>query len=351
MNNLHQKEVSDLLIGRIVDTFDEVTKIYYYASIDTEKDNTSVNNYKYYAAKTNYYECLLMMYDVFLGIKELDVDEESMKKIEEKLNDLEDYLNGHGVTNEEMRRALLLLDINGFKNLNFPLDFITPDVVGTICSYLIKNIYDPSKKLSILDFNFGIGNLVYNIANNIENDTELVAVENHSLLVSVAAHKAEMMMREVSIYHQDALEYLFSGIDIVVSDIATFDYQNDKYHSRLYDEGVRYFPYLAIEKHLSLDNNPLYIYIIDNNFFSKDGNEKFKEMLKEKGSILAIIALPSSMFINDGNSKSIMIMDKKPRNLSATSLFMLPSANEHEAFIKVLDNVITHIKEYYKYNN
>lgn len=32
MNNLHQKEVSDLLIGRIVDTFDEVTKIYYYSN-------------------------------------------------------------------------------------------------------------------------------------------------------------------------------------------------------------------------------------------------------------------------------------------------------------------------------
>ena len=337
-------KLSDEIILKIVDTFDEASKIYYNVAIDEDNDNTSVTNYNIYIKRTNYYECLLKMIDYYLGNIELDIEEEPLNKINALFEDLEETLKNHSLTNEEMRRALLLLDINGFKHLNFPLDYITPDVIGTICTYIIGNLY--TQEVNLLDFNFGVGNLAFYIANNLEIKVNLFGVENHSLLVNVSAHKADMMEEELILYHQDALEVLPKDMDLIVSDIATNDYQNDNYHSFLYDNGVRYFPYLAIERYLDVENNPLYIYIIDNNFFNKEGSDKFKTMLSEKGNILSLIALPTNFFLNEEDAKSILVMTKKKEGLKQgnSSVFMLPKIEEKEAFMKIVHEIIKHIK-------
>ena len=337
-------KLSDEVILKIVDTFDETSKIYYNVAIDEDKDNTSVTNYNIYIKRTNYYECLLKMIDYYLGNVELDIEEEPLNKINNLFEELDKVLEQHSLTNEEMRRALLLLDINGFKHLNFPVDYITPDVIGTICTYIIANIYN--HEINLLDFNFGVGNLAFYIANNLESKVNLFGVENHSLLVNVSAHKADMMEEELVLYHQDALEVLPQDMDLIVSDIATNDYQNDNYHSFLYDSGVRYFPYLAIERYLDVENDPLYIYIIDNNFFNKEGADKFKEMLSEKGNIISLIALPTNFFLNDADAKSLLVMTKKKEGLKQgnSSVYMLPKIEEKEAFMNTVQEIIKHIK-------
>lgn len=337
-------KLSDEIILKIVDTFDETSKLYYNVAINEEKDNTSVTNYNIYVNRTNYYECLLKMIDYYLGKIELDIEVEVQSKIDSLFDELDNKLEGYALTNEEMRRALLLLDINGFKHLNFPLDYITPDVIGTICTYLISNIY--TDKINILDFNFGVGNLAFYVANNLNIDVNLFGVENHSLLVDVSAHKADMMEQDLILYHQDALEVLPKDMDVIISDIASNDYENANYHSKLYDEGVKYFPYLAIERYLDLENDPLYIYIIDNNFFQKEGADKFKEMLNEKGQILALIALPTNFFLSELDTKSILVLKKKKeegKNLGS-SVYVLPKIEEKEAFMKTIVDIVEHIK-------
>lgn len=337
-------KLSDEIILKIVDTFDETSKLYYNVAINEEKDNTSVTNYNIYVNRTNYYECLLKMIDYYLGKIELDIEVEVQSKIDSLFDELDNKLEGYALTNEEMRRALLLLDINGFKHLNFPLDYITPDVIGTICTYLISNIY--TDKINILDFNFGVGNLAFYVANNLNIDVNLFGVENHSLLVDVSAHKADIMEQDLILYHQDALEVLPKDMDVIISDIASNDYENANYHSKLYDEGVRYFPYLAIERYLDLENDPLYIYIIDNNFFQKEGADKFKEMLNEKGQILALIALPTNFFLSELDTKSILVLKKKKeegKNLGS-SVYVLPKIEEKEAFMKTIVDIVEHIK-------
>lgn len=337
-------KLSDEVILKIVDTFDEVSKLYYNVAINEEKDNTSVTNYNIYVNRTNYYECLLKMIDYYLGKIELDIEEEVLSKIDTLFDELDNKLEGHSLTKEEMRRALLLLDINGFKHLNFPLDYITPDVIGTICSYILNKIY--KFKVNLLDFNFGVGNLAFYVANNMDIEVNLFGVENHSLLVDVSVHKADMMEQDLILYHQDALEVLPKDMDIILSDIATNEYQNDNYHSYLYDEGVRYFPYLAVERYLEVENNPLYIYIIDNNFFEKEGKDKFKEMLNEKGNIISLIALPTNFFLNAEDAKSILILTKKKEanKTNGSSIYVLPKVEEKEAFMKTLNEIIEHIK-------
>ena len=336
---------SDEVIIKIVDTFDEASKIYYNEAIDEEKDNTSVTNYNIQISRTNYYECLIEMIDYYLGNKELNICEDALNKIDELFSSLDDVLCNHMLTNEEMRRALLLLDINGFKHLNYPLDYITPDVVSVICNHLIQSVYN--KEITILDFNFGVGNLAFYIANNLKQEVKLIGIENHSLLVNVSAHKADMMERELILYHQDALECIPNSIDVVVSDIATHDYENPNYHSSLYDQNVRYFPYLAIERYLELDNDPLYIYIIDNNFFEKEGSNKFKELIKDKAKIISLVALPENFFIDKQNAKSLLIMKKSNDGANQTNseVFVLPQIDQKDAFMKTIDSIVKVIKK------
>ncbi len=336
---------SDEVIIKIVDTFDEASKIYYNEAIDEEKDNTSVTNYNIQISRTNYYECLIGMIDYYLGNKELNISENALNKIDELFSSLDDVLCNHMLTNEEMRRALLLLDINGFKHLNYPLDYITPDVVSVICNHLIQSVYN--KEITILDFNFGVGNLAFYIANNLKQEVKLIGIENHSLLVNVSAHKADMMERELVLYHQDALECIPNSIDVVVSDIATHDYENPNYHSSLYDQNVRYFPYLAIERYLELDNDPLYIYIIDNNFFEKEGSNKFKELIKDKAKIISLVALPENFFIDKQNAKSLLIMKKSNDGANQTNseVFVLPQIDQKDAFMKTIDSIVKVIKK------
>lgn len=341
MNNKH---LSDEIILKIVDTFHDSTMIYYDALIDEEKDNTAVTNYNLKSEHLNYYECLMNVIDAFLDLKELNIDEESAVKIQNLFGELHKKLENYNLTNEEMRRALLFLDINGFKHLNFPLDYITPDVIGIICNYIIEHTIN-KKEIALLDFNFGVGNLAFYLNNNLDKEVNLFGIENHSLLVNVSAHKADLMECELTLYHQDALEYIPSNIDVVVSDIATHNYENPNYTSKLYDGGVRYFPYLAIERYLELDQDPLYVYIIDNSFFSQVGNEKFKELINEKGHIISLITLPLNLFTSEENAKSILILQKKKDKKEQSAVFSLPEISNKDVFMNTMIDIIEHINK------
>lgn len=338
--------ISNEKILKIVDTFDECAMMYFDGTTNELYENTDITNYNVERPHTNFFECLLKCVGYFLDGDELKVDEEKVEEqIKQKLDDLKKYLNEEGVNSEEVRRAFLLLDIKGFKNVNFPLDLITPDAISIIITELIK--YSCSKeKINLLDFNFGVGNLSFTIANHLDKDVHLIGFDNHSLLASIATMKANMMNTMLDMYHEDCLDFYPSEIDVVVSDIATYDYQNDLYHSSLYEKGVRYFPYLAIEHFLELKGDVTYIYLIDKDFFSQKGNDLFREMLREKGTIKSLIALPENFFLNDTFTKSILILNNKPSiDHSSTEVFVLPPLQENKMFMNVMKKIEEHLKK------
>lgn len=338
--------ISNEKILKIVDTFDECAMMYFDGTTDELYENTDITNYNVERPHTNFFECLLKCVGYFLDGDELKADEEKVEEqIKQKLDDLKKYLNEEGVNSEEVRRAFLLLDIKGFKNVNFPLDLITPDAISIIITELIK--YSCSKeKINLLDFNFGVGNLAFTIANHLDKDVHLIGFDNHSLLASIATMKANMMNTMLDMYHEDCLDFYPSEIDVVVSDIATYDYQNDLYHSSLYEKGVRYFPYLAIEHFLELSGDVTYIYLIDKDFFSQKGNDLFREMLRKNGTIQSLIALPENFFLNDTFTKSILILNNKPSTIhSSTEVFVLPPLQENKMFMNVMKKIEEHLKK------
>lgn len=335
-------KVKESMIIKLTDTFDEAAMLYYHATIDEEIDNTAVTNYDKEKGRLNYYECLLTVIDYFLEIKDIEeshLDDETKEKISTLFSDLDEEIEKESLNSEEVRRALLLLDIKGFKNLNFSLDLITPDNVGFIITKLVERLIN-KKKFSMLDFNFGIGNLAFTIVNNLGKEVNLIGIDNHSLMSEIAIHKANLMQEDITLFHQDALEYLPKDIDLVVSDLATYDYINDNYKSELYDKGVRYFPYLAIEHYLNLQSDAKYIYIIDNNFFSQKGSEDLRKILNEKATMKAFITLPTDMFQSAELGKALLVLENKPSENKNVEIFMLPSTKNKEAFLNTMAEIL-----------
>lgn len=339
-------KLNDEMITKLVDTLDEASMLYYHAMINEEIDNTAVTNYDKEHGRLNYYECLLKVIDFFIGslnIEDSLLDDETKEKINQLFNTLDMEIEKQGLNNEEVRKALLLLDIKGFKNLNFSLDLITPDNIGYIIVKLIDVMFK-QKKIKMLDFNFGIGNLAFTIVNNSDKTFELVGMDNHALMANVSVHKANLLQENINFFHQDALEYLPNDIDLVVSDLAVYDYDNPKYKSKLYDEGVRYFPYLAIEHYLALKDGTKYIYIIDSNFFSQKGSEKLKQLIDDSTSIKAFITLPVDMFQNESVAKALLIIEKKVTTDKHIPIFMLPPLKKKEAFLNTMGEILNELK-------
>lgn len=330
--------VNDKTILKITDDLDDAALLYFEATRDPDKEGVEMTNYRVEKPHLNYYECLFEVVKGLMGEKTFDYLEESFEKqINDKLDSLRTYMATHDVNSEEVRRALMFLDIRGFKSSRFPLDYITPDAVALICCQLASFILKDKKDATILDFNFGTGNLAFCLANSLNQNIHLVGMENHYLLSQVAAMKANLMQTSLDISYMDCLEGLPRDIDLIVSDIACYDYQNDNYHSFLYNQGVRYFPYLAIEHFLFTQKKLKMLLIIDNDFFSKDGCDKFKEVLNKTGNLLALVALPPTFFNPKGMMKSIIVIQNyKDEERSTTEVFSLPTPNDQTNYLNSL---------------
>ena len=137
------------------------------------------------------------------------------------------------VNSEEIRKAMLLLNIKGFKHVNFSLDIITPDAVCMVIVHLVNAIFDQTKQLNILDPNCGTGNLIAMLNNFLPNEVNFVGIDNHQILTNLFSTQANFMEMAVQVYYQDALQDTFEDFDILVSDLATYEYDIKNYKSVL----------------------------------------------------------------------------------------------------------------------
>jgi site-specific DNA-methyltransferase (adenine-specific) len=237
-------------------------------------------------------------------------DPETQKRLEEILNvaAAEDFLK------EEIRLALELLLIKGFKAENQRLDLMTPDTVNYLISRVVNRKFSDigNKQLTILDTALGTGNQLQAIANNLSDETTLVGIEKEDLLVKLAASSAELQNNEIRIYFQDALVPVYDLADLVIGDLDSYQYSDVPAVAHpLYDQGVRYFPYLVIASRLvNLKDNGYFIYVIENDFFSQAKVDVFRSYLKDQATLMGLMVLPPSMFKSGAVGKSILIGKK-----------------------------------------
>lgn len=202
-------------------------------------------------------------------------------------------------TSEEVRLASELILIKGFKHRNLLLDFITPDTINYLFTYIVGAIIRYNKKISnldhlrILDTCLGTGNLLQAIINNTEMEISGFGVEKDELLVYIARTLNDLLDNKLVINYQDAKKDLNGLYDIIVGD---FGEAKD-----IYD---------IILKRLDNLDDGYFIYLINNDFFN-NATDEFKQEITSVATLVGLVVLPSK-FVRDGHvGKSILIGKKE----------------------------------------
>ena len=317
-------------INKISDYIDEIAMLYYESKV-------LVN------PKISYLECLSKSLNAFLE-EEPFKGENLIERNVEQMLEIIDKAVKIPINEEELRKALLLLEIKAFKHKNLSFDNITPDAVAIIFTFLI-DLKKLNKNSNLLDVTVGIGNLSMVISNYSKHQFNLIGIEQDLDLCNYLESKANFLEKCFDIRCQDALQYSYRNVDVIVGDLPNYEYENENYHSELYDAGVRNFQYLAIEKHLASGTaTSTSYYLVDNDFFTNKDSQKFKEVFSKHAYIKSIIVPPNNFF--KSSPKMILVIEKIQENVSKeTNIFTLPNYQDQIKWNQTLIKIKEYMEE------
>lgn len=266
----------------------------------------------YEEKKKDYLSCLITASEYFLGYENEKLSFELMKKLDICYQKLMQYQ----YANEEVRVALQLLIIKGFKHLQkYPLDLMTPDSISYLFAKIINNLYED--ELTILDVALGTGNLINTISNYYPYSLSLIGIEKEEMLVRLAKVGSELQNNDLKIYLNDCLDPIYDKVDVVIGDLDSYEIDN------------HYFPYLVVNKYLhNLSERGIFIYLIANDFFLKPQTLEFKNQFP--GTLLGLIVLPETMFAKKDTGKSILIGTHKKLDNFDMLVINMPSLKEQD---------------------
>lgn len=278
----------------------------------------------------NYFDCLVRVAnDILYEVNDSKLEEDDLKFLEEKY----DQLPNIKITNEEVRLAMQLLIIKAMKHINMNLEIMTPDYINYIIGYLVNSYYKgPKKKVSILDVEVGTGNLINTISNFSEFETNLIGVENNQLLIDICKANTELQNNEITLYFQDVLTTFLEEADVIVGDLDCDTKEN------------KYYPYEIILNYLpNLNKDGIFIYLIENDFFTKEQINNFKKDFQ--GTFLGLIVLPQNLFNKDHIGKSLLIGTSKKLTSFEMMIMQLSDINNKDKFYKDLEEIQNWIKK------
>jgi site-specific DNA-methyltransferase (adenine-specific) len=278
----------------------------------------------------NYFDCLVRVAnDILYEVNDSKLEEDDLKFLEEKY----DQLPNIKITNEEVRLAMQLLIIKAMKHINMNLEIMTPDYINYIIGYLVNSYYKGTKKkVSILDVEVGTGNLINTISNFSEFETNLIGVENNQLLIDICKANTELQNNEITLYFQDVLTTFLEEVDVIVGDLDCDTKEN------------KYYPYEIILNYLpNLNKDGIFIYLIENDFFTKEQINNFKKDFQ--GTFLGLIVLPQNLFNKEHIGKSLLIGTSKKLTSFEMMIMQLSDINNKDKFYKDLEEIQNWIKK------
>lgn len=290
------------------------------------------NNLLYEIFHKSYFELIEMtVKNILEGEIVLDLDEENSKKLQEIYDKIADV----DFTVEDVRKAMQAIVLKGFKEMRIPNGNTTPDTLGIFVAYLITKICK-SRNISIVDPLCGTGNLLLTVANHLDKECNLYACDNDMWMTKLTAMTADLLSQPVEIFFQDTLTLSLSNMDAVIFDLP---------HCINDENG--YFPYNAMLHYVDIiKDNGCMIAIVENDFFDYDKNKDFKSKLLEKMSIIGLVELPDSMFVQS-KPKIIIVLHKKMIEAKKCFMVKLPSFTN----VKEFNNSLIDIEAWFENNN
>lgn len=225
------------------------------------------------------------------------------------LKDGWDRLNEQTFTNEEVRLAWEELVVKGLKDARFPLSCLIPDAVSYLLASFANALYDGP--YSVLDATMGTGSLLFTLKSYHEDEVLAVGIENERRLIQCARIGAALQTSSLQIYDNDLLKRLGVETDFLVAHLPGMASAAVE-ESDLYDEGVRYWPYLLLERRLeNLAPGGHFAVLVPTDFFSQGGNELFKAALCRVARLDAVMTWPLSMFKTKEAARLLVIGTKE----------------------------------------
>lgn len=304
---------------------------------NTKKPNLSKKVDKFYnlidKACMIYYEDEKMDYiEAFIKVaKDLTLEFDEDKLSDEaiaKLKAIYEKIENEDFLNEEVRLACELIIVKGLKHRNLVLDFITPDVINYLYTYIVRAIlkYKDLKdkdNIVILDTVLGTGNLLQTIVNNVEGvDIKCVGIEYDELLIHTAKALSELVGNDLVINYQDAKSDNYEYADIVIGDFG----------------GVKDVYDIILKRIINLDDEGYFIYLIDNDFFNNCPSD-FQKKMKKLATFVGLIVLPNRFTSESHVGKSIIIGKKKVLNDYQMAIIKINEELDKDSFEQAIDKI------------
>ena len=255
---------------------------------------------------TSFYDALIEQNGSYL---DGDIELDSVRQNNEKLKALK-------LSKEEWRRAyqFLLMKAAQTEPLQANHQF-TPDSIGFVLTFLIDQL---SKKehIDILEIGSGMGNLAETILNNTQKNVDYLGLELDDLLIDISASIADVMDAKVSFVQGDAVRpQVLKESDVIISDLPVGFYPDDSIAARYEVASTQdhtYAHHLLMEQSLKyLKSGGYAIFLAPNDLLTSSQSDLLKKWLQKHAQIVAMIALPESLFGNAAYAKTIFVLKKQ----------------------------------------
>ncbi|HEL9598318.1 TPA: class I SAM-dependent methyltransferase [Streptococcus suis] len=244
---------------------------------------------------------------------------------------------------EEWRRAFqfLLIKANQTEPMQYNHQF-TPDSIGFILSFLVDQLL-ATQKVTVLEIGSGTGNLAQTILNASQKDLDYLGIEVDDLLIDLSASMADVMQAEISFAQGDAVRpQILKESQVILADLPIGYYPDDQIASRYQVASQTehtYAHHLLMEQSLKyLEKDGFAILLAPNDLLTSPQSDLLKGWLQAEANIVAMIALPPSLFGKATMAKSIFVLQKKTARPLVPFVYPLQSLQEPEAIQKFMVN-------------
>lgn len=282
---------------------------------------------------TNIYDALIEQNAAYLAAhSELEV----VAKNNQELRQLQ-------LTKEEWRRVYQFIFIKA--NQTEPLQYnhqFTPDSIGFILTFLLDQLV-VNEEVRVLEIGSGTGNLAQTILNASQKKLDYMGIEIDDLLIDLSASIADVIGAEISFVQGDAVRpQILKESQVILADLPIGYYPDDKIAERYKVASSKehtYAHHLLMEQSLKyLEKDGYAMLLAPNHLLTSQQSDLLKVWLQEEAAIVAMIALPSTLFSQQSMAKSLFILQKKTARPLSPFVYPLQSLQEKEELQKFMMN-------------
>ncbi|VTS12341.1 class I SAM-dependent methyltransferase [Streptococcus pseudoporcinus] len=276
--------------------------------------------------KTHIYDALIEQNAYYLGAD---------GAIEQVLKNNGD-LHALNLSKEEWRRAFQFVFIKAGQTAKLQANHqFTPDSIAFIILFLMEQLHS-GDSLDVIEIGSGTGNLAQTLLNNSLKKIDYLGLELDDLLIDLSASIAEVMKSSAIFLQEDAVRpQVLKESDIIISDLPIGYYPNDEIASRYQvasAEGHTYAHHLLMEQSLKyLKKNGFAIFLAPSNLLNSPQSDLLKKWLKDYAQLRVVVTLPESIFGNQANAKSIIVLQKNTEKNGETFVYPLTDLQSPQA--------------------